>query len=290
MQSARYLARAASRSAQRSSKASLRTFQSPALQKSWRPAASIANTVKQSACFSTSIPRNDGVTQELASKLEQELLYEKEAPQDEGANDIKEYLSASEFQLEDVEGSQEVHLVRTYQDEQIKVTFSTAGLSSPEEAEADSAMYDEEGQGIANQGVPQDGKVRQAPEDDIENDEYGPPSSVIVAVDVQVSKAGKGAILLETELDPNGQFYIKHVAYYPTAEMAEAKTPEQQLSQSKIYNGPPFVELDESLQTLFEDFLRERGINESMGIFIPNYIDQKETSEYIRWLENVKNV
>ncbi|KAF4549789.1 Mitochondrial glycoprotein-like protein [Elsinoe fawcettii] len=286
MQSARLLARAASRNTFKSARSSIRTFQSPALQRSWRPTASIAQTLKQTACFSSSTARYE-VNEELFAKLDQELVYEKESPQDEGANDIKEYLSASEFQLEDVEGSQEVHLVRSFNDEQIKVTFSTAGLTSAEEAEADAAMYDEEG-GIANQGGAQDGKVRQAPEDDLDGDEYGSQSPVIVAVDIQVSRPGKGAVLLETELDPSGQFYIKHVAYYPTAELAEGKTAEAQIAQRNLYTGPPFVELDENLQALFDEFLKERGINESMGVFIPNYIDQKETQEYVRWLENVK--
>ncbi|PNS21883.1 hypothetical protein CAC42_481 [Sphaceloma murrayae] len=287
MQSARYLARVASRPVCRATRLSARYSQTPALHKSCRPTTHLSNTIKQASCFSTSSPRFEA-TEELAAKLSQELAYEKEAPQDEGANDIKEYLSASEFQLEDTEGSQEVHLVRTYNDEQIKVTFSTAGLSSAEEVEADAAMYDEEGQGIVNQGGAQDGKVKQVAEDDMDNDEYGPQSPVIVTVDIQVSRPNKGALLLETELDPNGSFYIKHVAYYPTAEMAEGKTPEHSLSQRNVYTGPPFVELDESLQTLFEEFLKERGINESMGVFIPNYIDQKETQEYVRWLENVK--
>ncbi|KAG8624882.1 hypothetical protein KVT40_006633 [Elsinoe batatas] len=283
MQSARLLARAATRTSFKSARGSIRTFQSPALQRSWRPTAGIAKTIQQSACFS-STPARFEVNEELFAKLDQELVYEKESPQDEGANDIKEYLSASEFQLEDVEGSQEVHLVRTFNDEQIKVTFSTAGLTSAEEAEADAAMYDDE----AGSGAGSEGKIRQAPEDDLESDEYGSQSPVIVAVDVQVSRPGKGAILLETELDPSGQFYIKHVAFYPTPELAEGKTADDQIAQRNLYTGPPFVELDENLQALFDEYLKERGINESMGVFIPNYIDQKETQEYVKWLENVK--
>jgi complement component 1 Q subcomponent-binding protein len=55
-----------------------------------------------------------------------------------------------------------------------------------------------------------------------------------------------------------------------------------------MYAGPPFGNLDEDLQVLFERYLDERGINTSLALFVPDYIDFKEQKEYLSWLENVK--
>lgn len=148
------------------------------------------------------------------------------------------------------------------------------------DAASDPAMFDEDGRG-------QDGKVRQA-EDEIENDEFdAAPSDYHVSVSIQVSRQGKGAMVVAASLDQDARFNIDHVAYFPTLEMAEGKTAEHELSKRDVYTGPPFEELDEGLQTLFDDYLRERGIDESMGVFIPSYIQLKESKEYMRWMQSM---
>ena len=69
-----------------------------------------------------------------------------------------------------------------------------------------------------------------------------------------------------------------------------------------------FDTLDVSVQEEFEKYLQERGVNESLAIFIPEYAEHKEQQvctlstrlfsitvdlpihqEYIKWLEVVKN-
>lgn len=48
-----------------------------------------------------------------------------------------------------------------------------------------------------------------------------------------------------------------------------------------------FDHLDEALQTDFEAFLEERGIDSSLALFIPDLAEYKEQKEYVRWLEGV---
>lgn len=239
---------------------------------------------KAIAKFSTSRPQFQ-VNEELAAKLRTEITYEQELQAEQSENTtIKDYLSASEYQLEDVDGSEEVHLVRTYGDEQIKVTFSTDSFSNPDaevDSASDPALYDESSGQDAN-------KIRQAPEDEIESDEYDEaPANYQVHVSIQVSRQGKGVMTLAAFLDQDARFNVEHVAHFPTVEMAEGKTAEHELSKRNVYTGPPFEELDEGLQTLFDEYLRERGIDESMGVFIPSYIEQKESQEYMRWMQNI---
>ena len=59
------------------------------------------------------------VSEELVAKLQSEITYEQDVQAEQAENtSIKDYLNSSEYQLEDAEGSEEVHLVRSYGDEQ----------------------------------------------------------------------------------------------------------------------------------------------------------------------------
>lgn len=68
-----------------------------------------------------------------------------------------------------------------------------------------------------------------------------------------------------------------------------------------------FDTLDVSLQDEFDKFLQERGINQTLAYFVPEYAEYKEQKvclsagsaiacygadrdlqEYVRWLDNVK--
>ncbi len=82
---------------------------------------------------------------------------------------------------------------------------------------------------------------------------------------------------------------IDNVYHYVDAAHAHAKTANKVHERQDLYVGPPFGNLDEDLQVLFERYLEERGINSVFALFVPDYIDMKEQKEYIRWLENVKS-
>jgi complement component 1 Q subcomponent-binding protein len=47
--------------------------------------------------------------------------------------------------------------------------------------------------------------------------------------------------------------------------------------------------LDEGVQTLFERYLEERGVNTALANFLPDYVEYKEQKEYLQWLQNVKS-
>ena len=81
---------------------------------------------------------------------------------------------------------------------------------------------------------------------------------------------------------------IDNVFYHKNTKLATAQTAEADWERRGVYAGPPFGNLDEDLQTLMERYLDERGINTSLAIFVPEYIDYKEQKEYLSWLASVK--
>ncbi|GAB7351369.1 hypothetical protein MBLNU459_g2052t1 [Dothideomycetes sp. NU459] len=317
MLSLRSIARQLPRSAARLSAAAARPAQRPAqlqsLSLAWRPA--VART--GGASFSTSFVRRsdiDSANEELAAKLNSEIVLETDQQDDSYRENIKEYLENSDFQIEDTAGQEEVHLTRTYGDEKIKVTFSIADFNTFD-AEADTAedpaLYDEddgavdlsEGQsgganskGAVSQGRTAGGNVRVGQDDQVSpadrpelNDEDGEAQPSFPArVQITVTREAKGALAIEC-VAQDGEITIDNVYYFPTADLAEAKTAEKDWARRSLYTGPPFGQLDEDLQVLLERYLDERGINTSMALFIPDYIDMKEQKEYIRWLGNMKS-
>lgn len=151
-----------------------------------------------------------------------------------------------------------------------------------DEAEADSININ---QGSKN--------FKQAPEDSIsaadgeEGEGESEDQSFPARVNVIIEKAGKGAMAIET-VAQDGMIVIDNVYHYTDAKLAHAKSADLEHKRQEMYVGPPFGNLDEDLQVLLERYLDERGINTTLALFVPDYIDMKEQKEYLRWLENVK--
>ncbi|KAF1839609.1 regulatory protein-like protein suaprga1 [Decorospora gaudefroyi] len=307
----RNLARAAPRSAARLSTKAIRPAslrQSAAFQPAWAvPIPRLAASFHMSA-----VRRQDGgVNEELVAKLQSEISMEEDMKEDEDLSaNIKEYLENSPFEIEDKVGNQEVVLTRQYNDEKIRITFTTADLNNNtpgEELGEDNAMYDDADmdvqsggantKGAINQGNTRDGNVRVAPEDRIApadreelEDDYEDESQqqgFPARASIRIERAGKGALAIEATAQ-DGDFLIEDLYYFSKADLADPQTAEKDWSRRALYTGPPFNNLDEDLQILLEKYLEERGINTRLALFIPDYIDHKEQKEYIRWLNNVK--
>lgn len=311
MLSLRSLARQAPRTVSRLASTAARRTQRPAQLQAiaWKPTAT-----RISAPFSTSTIRfqnGESANEELAAKLNSEIALEKDNQDDAFRDSIQEYLDNSDFKIEDVAGQEEVHLTRTYGDEKVKVTFSIADFNTfDQDAESeDPALYDEDDspvgmetqsggantKGAINQGHTAGGNIRVAPEDSIapadrpelQDEDAEAQPSFPARVQVTVTREGKGALAIEC-IAQDGEITIDNVYHFPSADLAEAKTAEKDWARRSLYTGPPFGQLDEDLQVLLERFLDERGINTSMALFIPDYIDMKEQKEYISWLGKMK--
>lgn len=194
----------------------------------------------------------------------------------------------------------------------IKVTFSIDDLNNTEEdpeAEQDHPLGDEfedpaelptdtqsggaNTKGAVNQGRTAGGNLRVAPEDNVapadqegeetEDADEGQQPSFPAHLSVTIERVGKGAMQLEA-IAQDGLIAIDNVYYYKDAKYLDPKSSDQETEAASLYTGPPFGNLDEDLQVLFEKYLDERGINTTMALWVPEYIDYKEQKEYLHWL------
>ncbi|KAF7882982.1 hypothetical protein EAF00_011471 [Botryotinia globosa] len=283
MLSLRTLTRSAPRVARGLTNAAIKTATRPSLLQTAFP----ASRLQCASAFSTSsiraksaAPESDA---ELAEKLASEIQMEEEMKEhEELPTSVKDYMENGPFEILDTPGQEEVVLTRSFGDEKIRVSFSIADLNAydPDSDEfQDRAMSDED----PNIDPADPSELDPEHLSDTEGESHGFPTRVNIIVE----KKGKGALAIETVAE-DGMIVIDNVYYYADAAHAYAKTTEAVHQRQDMYVGPPYGNLDEDLQVLMERYLDERGINQALAIFVPDYIDVKEQKEYLRWLKNVK--
>ncbi|KAG1763720.1 mitochondrial glycoprotein [Suillus occidentalis] len=226
-----------------------------------RAAMTVARAFSASACrFS------EGSTDVvLSQKLAEELKYEKEAVADapEEPEFLKTFKEQGVWEIQDVAGNDEVTLIRKFGNETIRMMFSIADIQSAEEE----PEYEQEGEGGEDQ----------------------PLHSYPVRTSFSITKSnGKGSINIDT-MCQEGAFIIDNMSYYPDAQLGTELTAEADWKRRGLYIGPQFDTLDVSVQEEIEKWVQERGIDESLAMFVPEYSEYKEQKEYVRWLDNVKN-
>lgn len=192
----------------------------------------------------------------------------------------------------------------------IRITFSVADIANQEfSTEDDEAFADEayesgsssSGQAInqssssSSRGTPSlapEDRVAQSDESASHDDAEAGPESFPARLNIIVTKDGKkGALMLEA-IAEDGHISIDNMFFFADKDLAEPKSFESDWKRRGVYAGPPFGNLDDELQALMDNYLGERGINDELALFIPDYIDYKEQKEYLRWLSSeflVKN-
>jgi len=262
-----------------------------------KPAAAI--TLNRTSAFSTTIARRAADAEndaELSAKLSSEIQIEEDIKASEQEpSSVKDFLANTVFEIEDTPGNELVKLTRSYNDEKITVSFSIADISNYDPFGRDPALEDEEGfdeeglQGSGNQsGNRTANPAEEEPLEEEEEDEDLEPAAP-VSLSILVEKPGKSAGALSIDATAqNGNIAVENIFYFEDAAIARAETPEAAQRRADIYPGPPFGTLDEDLQVLMERFLEDRGISQSLAVFVPDYVDVKEQREYVRWLNQVK--
>ncbi|KAJ5780567.1 Mitochondrial glycoprotein [Penicillium paradoxum] len=253
----------------------------PVLQQTWKQATKPAY-----AAFSTSsifkAPSSE-VDIDLLAKLEDELKHEKSSDIPEFAEQqeiIDEIVKHGEWQVKDVAGEQEVILSKKFGNENIRVSFTVADIQNISEQEDfdDASLTDE--MEFQNQSRGQHAETSEEFEQ--------PEPSFPARVNITVEKPNNGALLIQTVVQ-DGVFQIEEVSHFAKADLAQAQTAEKDWARQSLYAGPPFENLDEDLQGLWDRYLEDRGINAEFANMVPDYISVKEQKEYLRWLETVKN-
>ncbi|OXV11169.1 hypothetical protein Egran_01069 [Elaphomyces granulatus] len=268
---------------------------------SWKP----VSRQSCSAFFSTGRalrePAGDGDV-ELLAKFEEELRHEEESGLEgleSSVENIKYVVENGPWEVRDIPGEQEVVFSRKFGNENIRVTFSVADLQNigGESQEVDSALSDEmeypqREPSNANPDQPSQRNVATNPDDSAAPADGGfgddmEDSSFPVVVNLTIEKPGSGVLSVQAAVQ-DCVFEIEEVSYFSQPDLALTKTAEKDWARQSLYSGPPFGNLDEDLQSYFERYLEERGVDTELANVIQDYIQVKEQKEYVHWLQNVK--
>lgn len=170
------------------------------------------------------------------------------------------------------------------------MSFSIADITNYNPFNEDPALEDEES---FEDDLSNDGKAQQQGRDEEieegEEEEDLDEAAAPINLSILVEKPGKsqGALSIDATAQ-DGAILVDNIFFYEDAKVARLEGPEEAQKRADVYPGPPFGTLDEDLQVLLERFLEERGITQTLAVFVPDYVDVKEQREYIRWLNNVK--
>ncbi|WFD33837.1 Mitochondrial acidic protein mam33 [Malassezia cuniculi] len=233
------------------------------------PVAAAARIATPVRAFTASARRFDAGESdaELASSLQQEIEYEREAAAETGGavpDWLSQFKSEGVWQIEDRPGSDEVALTRQFGNEHIRVLFSIGEIDTTDptnELEADET-----------EDVASDGEFH---------------GSFPVRCAISIAKNGAGSLNIDAQA-ADGQFVVENVTFYQDDKLATALTAEADWARRGLYIGPQFETLDENVQTHFESYLAERGFATNLALFIPSYAEYKEQREYCAWLEKVR--
>ncbi|KAK7676393.1 hypothetical protein QCA50_011475 [Cerrena zonata] len=219
--------------------------------------------VPASRAFSVSARRfGEGASDiALTQKLSEELKYEKETGTEGVPEFLKSFKAQNVWAIEDTAGNDEVVLSRKFGNETIRLVFSIADIQQEAEFENEN---EEEGAEETNNSYP-------------------------VRCSFSITKDSAPGALTIDAICQDGSFIVDNLSYYADKAVGTELTAEADWKRRGLYIGPQFDTLDVTVQEEFEKFIQERGINESLALFIPEYAEHKEQKEYIGWLANVKS-
>ncbi|BGP55154.1 hypothetical protein JCM8202_002787 [Rhodotorula sphaerocarpa] len=221
--------------------------------------------------FSTTFSRFEPSA--LSTKLGEELQFERDNADPAAEPDfLASFRAEGVWEVVDEEGSDEILLKRTFGNEEIRMIFSISDLDA--EQDVPEAFQDEEAADAGSGGLGDEAAGSSE-------------SSFPVETSITVTKQSGGAMTIDA-VAQDGLFTINNIAYYPDAGTALGMTSEDDWKRQGLYMGPAFDNLDEGVQSEFETYLEERGINSALALFIPDLAEWKEQKEYVRWLEGTK--
>jgi complement component 1 Q subcomponent-binding protein len=160
----------------------------------------------------------------------------------------------------------------------VKITFTIEDLKQVYEEDD---PYDEDMEAEASadgQSAREDG----ANPEDAEDSSYN--QAFTAKLNINVTKDGKPGALVIEALAQSNQIDVSDMYFFRDAKVADPKSLEEARNREAVYPGPAFGNLDEELQSLVEQYVADRGINEAMATFVADYIDWKEQNEYVKWL------
>jgi len=184
-----------------------------------------------------------------------------------------QFLTKGHWTIADNANESAVVLTRCHKDsEDIRVTFFMDIGDDDEEDEQDEQLENDN-----------DGHSDNKHLDDIDDEE----EEVAIDYFVSITKAHKGSLLI-TGAASDEHLSVENISYTMDTKLATDDTNQAEWARGKLYPGPLFEELNESMQKAFKKYLKERGIGHPLASFITKYVEHKEKKERAKWFEAVK--
>ncbi|KAJ3216546.1 Mitochondrial acidic protein mam33 [Dinochytrium kinnereticum] len=236
-----------------------RCVAAPRMQQLAAMSASVSRmTIAPRAFSASALASSHGkVDRDLSHKLREELKFEESDAGKTTPEFLEEFKEKNIFKIEDKIGEKEISLVRTFGNEKITAIFSTDALSESYEME----------------------------EEDMDDDSKF-PINVTILIEKKAGAEDTGAMEISA-IAQDKAFMVESVTFCKSSSLINDQTAEGDWQRRGRYGGPVFTDLDDDLQDLFHNFLKERGFDEELAAFIPEYIVHKEQSEYTEWLRRV---
>ncbi|KAK1620044.1 hypothetical protein QYE76_025561 [Lolium multiflorum] len=226
-----------------------------------RGAASLLRPLAAAAArpmpFSSAAAVKPSSDDELLRVIKSEIKFAEDCDDHDRVEEIPENFP---FKITDKKGLNEITLTRTYQGEKIEVLVSMPSLVTGDEAEHDQDEDDKE------------------KDDDQEDGEKAPKSTIPLVVTVSKSDG------------PSLEFTCTAYPDEILIDTLSVKQPAANEDEELIaYEGPDFNDLDENLQRAFHKYLELRGITPLTTNFLHEYMINKDSREYLFWLNKLKD-
>ncbi|KAJ2552700.1 Mitochondrial acidic protein mam33 [Coemansia sp. RSA 1933] len=223
---------------------------------------------------STPVRGNGSVDADLAHTLSEEIDYEAKQEAEEGVPEfIQAFTTSTGFKIKADPGSNLVVMTKKFGNENITVSFNVSEILNVDDPIADVSVYRENEQG--------------EPVKDAEKKADDVPEDFPIYFTATFAKPGAPVLHMELECE-EGEIGIDRMKFIPDEETAIANTLEKDWQRKQVYCGPIFGQLSDDLKENVDEFLAERNIDTALTLFMLDFIEYKEQSEYLQWLREFK--
>ncbi|KAJ1790928.1 Mitochondrial acidic protein mam33 [Coemansia sp. RSA 2167] len=218
---------------------------------------------------------NGSSDSDLLHTLRDEADYEAKQAAEEGEPEfIQAFMNKTGFKIKTKTGEQKVTMTKQFGSETITISFDVGEILNAENPIADFETYRENDSGDVQK------------EAEINADDT--PEDFAIGFTATISKNSTDMLFLELESN-EGEVGVNHMRFLSNKDVSDISGMNLEWVRQKAYCGPLFGQLSDDLKENIDAFLAERNIDTGLTLFMQDYIEHKEQSEYLNWLRKFKS-
>ncbi|KAJ1762719.1 Mitochondrial acidic protein mam33 [Coemansia sp. RSA 1935] len=242
-----------------------------------RMCARVIQPVGTIRTLTTTMPMrvNGSSDSDLLHTLRDEADYEAKQAAEEGEPEfIQAFMNKTGFKIKTKTGEQKVTMTKQFGSETITISFDVGEILNAENPIADFETYRENDSGDVQK------------EAEINADDT--PEDFAIGFTATISKNSTDMLFLELESN-EGEVGVNHMRFLSNKDVSDISGMDLEWVRQKAYCGPLFGQLSDDLKENIDAFLAERNIDTGLTLFMQDYIEHKEQSEYLNWLRKFKS-